>query len=111
MFFNEKGVVHIAAIILVALVGFMFLPGLLKNNTGIDISGTGLSDEQKQTELIRQTAYKFIDMHSLVLKTQVDVAIELWESAPADQKERIKTEILDQVKDIKMPDFKNLVKN
>lgn len=57
MFLNERGVVHIAAIILIALVGFMFLPGLLKNNAGIDISGTSLSDEQKQTELIRQTAY------------------------------------------------------
>lgn len=100
---NEKGVIHIFAILI-----FLVLSGALlvhfygsgrKGSTATASENLNMADVRidANVEQIRQLSYMVIDFSSKAAKMQVDIALNSWERATPEQKEAIKSLVFNTV--------------
>lgn len=100
---NEKGVIHIFAILV-----FLVLSGVLltyyygadKNGatlTASNIQSIGDGQADINAEQIRQLSYTVIDFSAKAAKMQVDIALNSWQYATFEQKQAIKSLVFNTV--------------
>lgn len=90
---DSKGAAHILAVFLIVLVCLIALNFLLKDGKTGSPQAVD-SRDRDSVEFVRQSAYAVIDVHSGLMKMQVDMAIKAWDSMTPEQKQRIREYIL-----------------
>lgn len=90
---DSKGAAHILAVFLIVLVCLIALNFLLKDGKTGSPQAVD-SRDRDSVEFVRQSAYAVIDVHSGLMKMQVDMAIKAWDSMTPEQKQRLRDYIL-----------------